>query len=160
MHVHLAATFSYNAHDTWVGYGTLHSQCLLVQLLQPLGIFLLSVHLDLKSIDFKQLSAPFQVFCAVWILTRPAGLTHWLLVMHSRSLLHQRLCTALKLIYMAQVSMLVMPGSMYAQWRLLTSCRTHHAGSKVRQNPNGETQNQVYMPKQTCEAPSGSCACG
>ena len=101
MHVHLATTFSYDTHDTWVGYGTLHSQCLLVQLLQPLGIFLLSVHLDLKSIDFKQLSALFQVFGAVWILTRSAVLTHVLLVMHSRPLLYQRLCTALKLIYMA-----------------------------------------------------------
>ena len=88
MHVHLAATLSYDPHDTWVGYGTLHSQCLLVQLLQPLGIFLLSVHLDLKSVDFKQLSALFQVFGAIWILTRPAELTHWLLVMHFSPLPH------------------------------------------------------------------------
>ncbi len=36
--------------------------------------------------------------------------------------------------------MLVMPGSMYAQWRLLTSCKT------TRQNPSGETQHQVNRP--------------
>ncbi len=88
MHVHLAATLSYDPHDTWVGYGTLHSQRLLVQLLQPLGIFLLSVHLDLKSIDFEQLSALFQVFSAVWILTCSAILTQCSLVMHSKPLLH------------------------------------------------------------------------
>ena len=160
MHVHLATTFSYDPHDTWMGYGTLDSQCLLVQLLQPLGIFLLRVHLDLKSIDFKQLSALLQVFCAVWILTCSAGLTHWLLVMHSSPLLHQRLCTALKLLYMAHVSLHVMAGSTYAQWRFLTSCKIRHAGSTVRQNSSGETQYHVYTTKQTCEAPSGSCACG
>lgn len=71
MHVHLASTLPYDAHDTRVGYGTLHCQRLLVQLLQPLGVFLLSVHLDFKSVHLKQLSALLQVLSAIRILARP-----------------------------------------------------------------------------------------
>ena len=50
MHVHLAATFPDDPHDPGVGNGALHTQRFVVQLLQPLGVLLLCVHLDLKGI--------------------------------------------------------------------------------------------------------------
>ena len=80
MHVHLASTLPYDTHDTRVGYGTLHCQRLLVQLLQPLGVFLLSVHLNFKRIHLKQLSALLQILSAIRVLTCPTWQNSLLLV--------------------------------------------------------------------------------
>ena len=50
VHVHLASALPYDTHDAWVRYGTFDSQCFVVELLEAFGVFLLSVHLDLKCI--------------------------------------------------------------------------------------------------------------
>ena len=61
MHVHLATTFPDDTHDTRMRDGTLDCESFLVELLQPLGVLLLSVHLYFKGIHLEQLSAFLQV---------------------------------------------------------------------------------------------------
>ena len=71
MHVHLASTLPYDAHDTRVWDGTLDVQCLVVQLLELFGVLLLSVHLNFKGIHFEELCAFLQVFTTIRVLASP-----------------------------------------------------------------------------------------
>lgn len=61
VHVHLAAALADDAEDAGVGYGGLDGQRLVVQLLEPLCVLLLRVHLDLQRIDLQQLRPLLQI---------------------------------------------------------------------------------------------------
>lgn len=76
MHVHLAAALADDAHNAWVRDSALYCQRPAVQLLQPLCVLQLCVHLYFQCIHFQQLCALLQIILAVLSLARPVMKHH------------------------------------------------------------------------------------
>ena len=59
--MHFPTAFSDNTHNQWMGYSGLDVKGLLVKRLEFLVVFLSSIHLNLKSVNLKQLGSFLQI---------------------------------------------------------------------------------------------------